>query len=64
MACYLLDLIFETTVSAFALRAAAATSFVTTVLPIGEIEIPASFKCCNANGIPIIVTKQAIAEKT
>ena len=34
------------------------------ILPIGAIEIPASFRCCIANGIPIMVMKQAIAENT
>lgn len=37
--------------------------FVTIVLPMGHSDIDASFKCCSANGIPIIVTKHATAER-
>ena len=34
----------------------------TMVLPIGAIAIPASFRCCSPNGIPMIVMKQANAD--
>jgi hypothetical protein len=34
----------------------------TMVLPIGASAIPASFRCCSPNGIPMIVMKQASAD--
>src|SRR5690554_5449193 len=62
--CYVLFLKTATVASAFAARAAVATSFVTMVFPIGKIAIPASFKCCIPKGMPMIVIKQSIAEAT
>ena len=38
--------------------------FETIVLPIGASAIPASFRCCIPNGIPIIVMKLSKAEDT
>jgi hypothetical protein len=42
-------------------RASAAMCLSTTVMPMGARLMPASFTCCQANGMPMMVTAQATA---
>jgi hypothetical protein len=48
----------------FAARAAAATSLLTIVLPIGARAMPASFRCWMAKGMPMIVRARLTADTT